>query len=268
MIKLVIIATGRDIHSDNISHFRRGKNKKELVMDYAIYDAFLVGFEEVIIVTNKENRNDYQKHYKNENRIKWLNEEMIGNRSKSLGSAYSIYSASNYIDGPFAVISNRNFYGRDSFEKAYRLLKEHKEGMIGYHMTDTYSNYGPVSRGICDIKMNTLFSIAEVENIESDMFKDSIVSMGFWCFSQNFIQYLKKSYFLLDEIDRESKDFNWTIVSMMKDYLKTEKMHVKMSYGNSCSMTYTADYKVFKKKIRMLKEKGIYPNVLFNKHCE
>lgn len=268
MIKLIIIATDQAIHIESTSYFRLTKSKKEFVMDYSMYDAFFVGFEEIIIVTSRENRNDYKRKYAQDNRIKVMYEDVVNNKGKSLGSAHAVYCAINQLNGPFAVINNHNFYGRDAFEKAYQLLKENKNGMIGYHIADTYSVYGPVSRGVCDIKMNTLFSIAEVENIEGDMFSDAIVSMEFWCFSLDFTQLLKESYLLIDENDRQSEHYKWSITSMIKNYLNKEKMHVQMSYGNSFSITYQADLKDLKRKIKMLKEKGIYPNVLFNEHCE
>ena len=80
------------------------------------------------------------------------------NRSKPWGTAHAVLTAKNVVHEPFAVINADDFYGKDAFRKAYRFLTERASAglwaNICYELDNTLSDYGSVSRGICETDGN------------------------------------------------------------------------------------------------------------------
>ncbi len=79
-------------------------------------------------------------------------------------------TASSAIDKSFAVINADDFYGADSFRLLYEYLTSennhlNKYAFIGYDLTNTISDYGSVSRGVCAVDNNNLMT-SIIERIE------------------------------------------------------------------------------------------------------
>ncbi|GAG83805.1 unnamed protein product, partial [marine sediment metagenome] len=76
-------------------------------------------------------------------------------RKKPWGTGHAVLCCKGKVNEPFAVINADDFYGKDAFEKAYNFLKhecnEKTYSIIGYHLPNTLSEYGSVSRGVCNV---------------------------------------------------------------------------------------------------------------------
>lgn len=78
-----------------------------------------------------------------------------------------------FISEPFAVINADDYYGVNGFQVMADFLTSHPDGtpapfaMVGYHLGNTVTDHGYVSRGICEVDDNRqLISITERTHIE------------------------------------------------------------------------------------------------------
>ena len=192
----------------------------ELIVEYSIYDAIYAGFGEVVFVIRKELLDFFQTNVepkiKDKIIIKYAFQEFnigIGTfiknpeRVKPWGTAHAVLCCKDIVHNPFAVINADDFYGRDSFIKAYNYLQNIQDSeacIIGYELDKTLSENGTVSRGVCEIDNNfNLINITErlkiyknkeqnivyEENLETyPLNKDTFVSMNFFCFNMAFFK--------------------------------------------------------------------------------
>ena len=77
-------------------------------------------------------------------------------RVKPWGTAHAVLCCKGKVNLPFAVINADDYYGKDSFRKAFDFLQaqcnKKTYGVIGYELANTLSEHGSVSRGV--IAMN------------------------------------------------------------------------------------------------------------------
>ena len=231
---LVIIAAGLGSRYGGLKQIDKLGPNGEIIMDYSVYDAVLAGFKEVVIVIKKENENLFRDTIgkRIENKINtiyayqsvdavpsWFS--LPPERQKPWGTAHAVLCAKDAVgDAPFAVINADDFYGRQAFKEIFVFLSSVKEDggkmsfcMAGYDIKNTLTENGSVSRGICEVDKNgILLSITERTKIEkindkimyteddgtqTEIPKDSVVSMNCWGFSGAFF----------DELERHFDDF-------------------------------------------------------------
>jgi hypothetical protein len=89
-------------------------------------------------------------------------------RTKPFGTGHAILSCKDVVDGPFAVINGVNAY-----KMIYDYLssgednEKYRYAMVGYMLSNTLTENGYVSRGICDTDENQcLTGITERTHIE------------------------------------------------------------------------------------------------------
>ena len=141
----------------------------ETIMDYSIFDAIRAGFGKVVFVIRHDFEADFREKVlsKYENHIPVevvfqsidkLPDGFVANkeRTKPWGTNHAVLMGKEVINEPFAVINADDFYGQDSFVVLAKALQnmEGKHGeycMIGFHVGNTLSESGEVSRGVCNI---------------------------------------------------------------------------------------------------------------------
>ena len=207
-------------------------------------------------------------------------------RQKPWGTGHALLMAAGKIAGPFAAINSDDFYGR----KAYKTLADYYRGwkntkrndycMVGYRLSNTMSDFGFVSRGICktDSESN-LVDVVERIHIErlkngiaykeGDRFfplpDDSVVSMNFWGFTPSFFDFLQAGFedFLNRNLENPKAEFY--IPTVVNNVIRAGKGSVRVlnSHERWFGMTYKEDREVVVKGIRKLIEEGIYPEKLW-----
>ncbi|MFZ9661094.1 MAG: nucleotidyltransferase [Chitinophagaceae bacterium] len=205
-------------------------------------------------------------------------------RTKPWGTAHAVLCAKEIIKEPFAVINADDFYGRDSFEKAYHFLvstcSDQTWAIIGYELTKTLSDHGTVNRGVCKTDVDgNLASVVERLNISMtkgivscddqlqprEIPSNSIVSMNFWCFSPYVFQYSQDMFYqFLDQHMNEPKS-EFFIPIVADSFIKEGKGNIKVIATTSLwfGVTYKQDAPYVKKSIDSLIEQGIYPSGLW-----
>lgn len=276
-ISLVILAAGFG------TRFKSGLKQSagvgpngEWILDYSIYDAIKIGFDEVILVIRSDMKDFEEKmNRKYQNRIKisyvYQNIEDIPIEidlkkiEKPWGTAHAIYSLRNNLNNPFCVIHADDYYGKDALEKMYSFLKndcnEFNYAMVGYLLNNTLVEGKGVNRAICKIENSYLKEIKEYLNIISLDSENTICSMGLFGFHNNIFDYLEN---LLIDYLNGSKDKEFLLPDVVNNLI-CKNINVKVLETNSkwIGITYSEDLEGVKKEFLLKIKRGEYPKSLF-----
>jgi NDP-sugar pyrophosphorylase family protein len=297
---LLILAAGIGSRYGGLKQLDRIGPSGETIIDYSIYDALQAGFGKVIFVIKESIESDFKEAF-----VERLNEkiaidyvfqetwmvpegiEIPDNRSKPWGTGHAVMMADGKINGPFAVINADDFYGRGAFMALAGYYKNGLPGntndycMVGYKVSNTLSEFGAVSRGICQTDENSfLVDVVERTHIERregvivykdgkdnlvPISDDSIVSMNFWGFTPSFFNFLKKGFgdFIKKNADNLKAEFY--IPTMVNALINSKEASVRILDCNEqwFGMTYKEDRETVVKKIRELVKQGLYPENLW-----
>lgn len=273
----------------------------ELIIDYSVYDAKKAGFNKVIFIINRKIEADFkelignrlQEHIDVEYAYQELDDipkgiDMPAERIKPLGTAHAVYSARHLIDGPFTVINADDYYGADAFAKIYDHLNQSSLGdynyaMVGYHLSNTVTEHGYVSRGVCSInQFNQLDKIVERTHIEKRnegidylsannewiaLGDDTIVSMNMWGFTPTLLEEISRTIF--DYLDRSLKDnplkceffLPFVVDQMIKR--KTCTVQVLPTDEKWYGVTYSEDKAAVSRALAKMTSNGKYPECLW-----
>jgi len=272
----------------------------ETIVDYSIYDALQSGFGKVVFIIKEEIEKDFREVFyeklKNHVAVDYVMQEIWKvpegvkvpeERRKPWGTGHAILMADGTIDGPFAVINSDDFYGRGAYQKlaeyyqGWSPSRENDYCMVGYRVANTLSEFGAVSRGVCQTDANGfLLDVVERTQIargekgicfsekgqEFPLADNTTVSMNFWGFTPSFFGFLRTGF---DDFIRKN-------VNELKSeyYIPTEVNHlirerratvrvlpcVERWFG----MTYHEDREKVVKNIRSLIKNGVYPENLWS----
>lgn len=151
----------------------------EAMLDYGIYDARRAGFRDVVFVIRTEQEESFREHAAglvgSAVTVRYAAQglgDLPVDRVKPWGTAHAVLAAATQVHGPFAVMNADDFYGASSFAVLAEFLRRLDErdartlALVGYRLTDTLSQVGGVSRGICTVDAaGRLESVAEVREI-------------------------------------------------------------------------------------------------------
>ena len=206
-------------------------------------------------------------------------------RTKPFGTVHAALCARDAVDEPFAVINADDYYGVSAFKTIFdelvTLPPQGKGTMVGYLLKNTVSEYGTVSRGVCQAEGENLRKVTERLKIrlfpdgriadtadpdhEVELDPESIVSMNFWGFTP-WIFGEMASYFeeflrglAPDAIKAEC------LLPVLVDRLITDgKMEVSVLHSDAVwfGVTYQEDRPIVAAALKALHEKGDYPATL------
>ena len=154
--------------------------------------------------------------------------------------------------------------------------------MVGYHLNKTLSEFGSVSRGICDVDENkNLNKIVEtitiikkgdkIISVEEDKSETLLtgeerVSMNIWGFKPSVFGTIEDKFsdFLRAEMHKLKSEMY--IPSVVFEMINEQKATVKVLEADSpwFGVTYKEDKPFVVKKINTLIEEGEYPKNLWN----
>lgn len=296
---LLILAAGMGSRFGGLKQLAPLGPNNETIIEYSVFDAIRAGFEKVVFVIRhsfeKEFKELYLPKFRDKIHIEFAFQELDmlpdgfcvpEGREKPWGTGHAIYMAKELINEPFAMINADDFYGFHAYEKMAKFLinskKDQDYSMVGYHLKNTLSDFGSVSRGVCESNnQSLLMDINERTHIERKgseiLYTDdhgknvtldetSIVSMNFWGFQPNlfdeievqFIEFLKKS----------GKDIKseFYIPSVIFRLIKEGKIEVSILEANSTwfGVTYPQDKDIVKEKMQELVKAGEYPGNLWD----
>ncbi len=271
----------------------------ERIIDYSVYDAVRAGFGKVVYVIRKSFEEEFKEVILNrlppeiETDYVFQEVDSIGenikynpNRKKPWGTAHALLTASGVIDEPFVVINADDFYGAESYKIAYRFLKSIKRddtgfALVGFGLKNTLSEYGTVSRGICEVDTNGyLTSVVERTEIKTGgnkiLFKDEsgnweelkgdeIVSMNMFVFTHAVFPLMKNGFEKFLNENYNDVKAEYYLPSAVDELIKSGKAKVKVLNTPSqwFGLTYKEDKKIVRKKILELIAQKKYPEKLW-----
>ena len=294
---LLILAAGMASRYGSMKQTEGFGPAGETIMDYSIYDAIRAGFAKVVFIIRKDFAEGFKSTFEPRLNGKIKTEyvyqemdsylgglEMPAGRTKPWGTGHAVLCAKEVIKEPFAVINADDYYGVDAFVKAADFLNdqcsEKKYAIIGYQLEKTLSEYGSVSRGVCQVDADqNLISIKERTKIykendtifyEDDNGKhsvpfDSSVSMNFWCFHPTLFTATEKLF--LDFVQQNNANIKaeFFIPIIAEDFMENSGGHISVIPTSSqwFGVTYKEDAPVVKACVDKLVADGVYPASLW-----
>ena len=291
-ITLLVMAAGMGSRYGGLKQLDAVGPSDETIIDFSVYDAIRAGYNKVVFII----REDFEKQFKEKISNKYEDKIKVEivyqdlhdlpnsfscpkDRSKPWGTGHAILAARNVISEPFAAINGDDFYGRESF----KIISDHYSSvnsgfaMAAFQLDKTLSDYGSVSRGICEQNLNQLVTVVETHgikkssagNIECDrdisLLGNELVSMNMWGFMPSIFDHLEKMFneFLDENISDLKGEF--LIPSVVNDLIEKniEKVQVLKTKSTWFGVTYIEDKPFVKNQIKELIQTGIYPEKLF-----
>ena len=213
-------------------------------------------------------------------------------RTKPWGTGQALLTSASAVDDVFMIINADDFYGRDAFltlgeflkNNSWKTDKKKHYALVAYQLSNTLSQNGTVSRGICEVKNEYLEKITERTKIgyinnklvylegenSTPIDKNSLVSTNLFGFTPKIFEDAEHYFeeFLKNEQDLTTKEFYLpTIVQKsIDDNLADVSILTTTSKFNG--MTYQEDLKGLKENIKELIEAGVYPDNLWEEKHE
>ncbi len=208
-------------------------------------------------------------------------------REKPWGTNHAVMMAAPVIHEPFAVINGDDYYGPESFKAMADFLcsveKEHdRYAMVGYRLENTLSDFGGVSRGVCETDENGfLKTITErfkierkgsqvihvVDEKELPLPAGCPVSMNFWGFTPDYFKHSEHLFRrFLDAPESKTNLKAEFFIPLMVDKLINEgsaTVKVLDTTSKWFGVTYAADRPDTVARIQKLVDEGVYPSPLF-----
>ncbi len=212
-------------------------------------------------------------------------------REKPWGTAQAVLAARDVVKGPFAVINADDYYGPEGFEEIYNYLIHHPDtpgmyeyAMVGYLLKNTVTENGSVARGVCtETASGYLHSVVERTKIMKgdrcpmytedegltwhDLCEDDIVSMNLWGFQRSYLDEAWAGFpaFLDKALAENPLKGEYYLPSVVSSLLSQHKARVKVLRSNDkwYGVTYKEDKPGVMDALRELREKGLYPEKLW-----
>ncbi len=274
------------------------------IMDYSIYDAIQAGFGKIVWVIRRDFEQQfrtqilsrYQGHIPCQLCFQSLDALPQGytppeGRQKPWGTNHAVLMGADIIHEPFAVLNCDDFYDRDAFRVMAQFLANLPQGstgkyaMIGFRVSNTLSQSGTVSRGICqnDPQTHLLTSVVErtkierrdgqVKYLDDDsqtwvaIPDNTPVSMNFWGFTPDYFRHSQDYFrqFLADPKNQANLKSEFFIPLMVDHLIKTRQATCQVLDTTSqwFGVTYPEDRPEVVAKLAALHAAGQYPDTMF-----
>ncbi|WP_036151689.1 nucleotidyltransferase family protein [Maribacter forsetii] len=285
---LLLMAAGSGSRYGKLKQFDDLGPNGEFLMEFAIYDAIQNNFEQIVVITKKENVSFLEEHLSkripSNIKLNVLAQELTdlpdgvtftGERKKPWGTAHAVWTARKVINGPFVVINADDFYGQSAYKKAADFMKtdDSAYALLGYTLKDTLSEHGSVSRGVCEVNGDNLVSVQERlklvqkensivdEDTNLEFTGDEQASMNFWVCRPSIFDKIESEFriFLKDE-DRIANSELY-IPLMIQEMLQANEIEVKCipSGGDWFGVTYASDKEKAMNSLKEKSDSGKYP---------
>ena len=290
-LTLLVMAAGMGSRYGGLKQLDEIGPNGETIIDYSVYDAIEAGFNKVVFII----RQDFKDLFKEKISDKYtdkINIEIVYQnlhdlpqnftcpvgREKPWGTGHAILAARSVISEPFAAINGDDFYGRESFNIIADYYSKNQSGftMAAFQLDKTLSDFGTVSRGLCEVNKDKLVTVIETHdlkkvnnNISSDreinLNGKEPVSMNMWGFTPVLFDYLQTLFNeFLNENNKNLKS-EFLIPTVVNDLIQhnLEEVHVLRTGSQWFGVTYKDDKLLVNQQILKLIGSGLYPEKLF-----
>lgn len=298
---LVILAAGMGSRYGGLKQIDVVGNNDECIIDFSIYDAIQAGFKKVILIIRREHEEAFNQALTNkikpfidvEYAFQDMNDlpdgyQMPAERVKPWGTTHAILACRQQLTEPFMVINADDYYGKQAFKTMYDFLcrdvKDDEYGMVGYVVSNTLTDYGTVTRGVCDVENGYLNKLIERKSIKKEQGmpyysedghnwiaipQDNLVSMNFWGFTPKIMDYLMPIFsdFLKNNLHDNPLKCEHVIPTAVDELIHRHgiKVRVMRSDDTWYGITYKEDKIRIMESLAELKARQAYPADLWKK---
>lgn len=299
---LVILAAGMASRYGSMKQTDGFGPNGETIIEYSIYDAIKAGFGKVVFIIREEFAENFRNIFEPKLKGKIETDYVFQSfdlkpfginieieRAKPWGTAHAVLAARDAVKEPFCVINADDFYGRESYQKMADFLNnevtDSQFSMIGFQIDKTLSEYGSVSRGVCEVDSNG--NLAEIHERTKVYFKndesgnkaivfeedghqhpleaETRVSMNFWGFTPKVFELSASMFkeFALSNKDNPKAEFFIPIVAEKLIRNKQASFRVIPTQNQWFGVTYVEDKPFVQENIDKLVASGEYPGNLW-----
>jgi NDP-sugar pyrophosphorylase family protein len=300
-LTLVVLAAGMGSRYGSLKQMDGVGPHGEAIIDYSIFDAIRAGFTKVVFVIRHSFEAAFREVFTPERfggiEVEFVFQELDylpdgytvpEGREKPWGTNHAVMMAKSVVSGPFAVINADDFYGKDSYKVLADYLQtlrghENRYAMVGFQISNTISENGTVSRGICSEdaagnltgmterhgierrKRDGQIIFVDEHGVEQPLADSTPVSMNMFGFTPDYFAHSEEYFktFLSDNIANLKAEF---YIPLMVDTLIQRgeaSMRVLPTDSVWFGVTYKADKPMVEERIRQLIKEGIYPEKLW-----
>ena len=296
-LTLVVMAAGMGSRYGGIKQIDPIGANGEIIIDYSIFDCIKAGFNKVVFVIREDLEKDFREvvgdKLKDKIEVKYAFQKIDNvpagfnipsDRKKPWGTGHAVFSAKEFVNEPFAVINADDFYGNTAFKliaDQLKTLNKDEICMVLYDLSNTLSENGFVSRGVCDLTENgDLKNIVERTHIElidgipqykneNDEFipleKYAPVSMNMFGFTPDVFNEIEKQFkeFLeSNQGNNPTKEFY--IPAVADKLIKSGKAKFAKTNDVWYGITYKEDKEIIVNELKRMIDENIYPENLWS----
>ena len=298
---LLILAAGMGSRYGGLKQIDSIGPSGEAIIDYSIYDAIRAGFGKITFIIRRDLEKAFRELFEprlaGRIEMEFVFQELnmvpggisfSADRIKPWGTAHAVWVAKDHVREPFVVINADDFYGAGSYQSMADYLvegadlKSPRYSMIGYRVRHTLSDFGSVSRGICEASSDDhLIAVVErteiVRNGEEYYYYDEsggkvgltgdeLVSMNIWGFTPAIFDQLEDAFSSFIRKNAGQIKSELYIPKVVNDLVDDQSASVKILPASDrwFGVTYQEDKPMAVENIRNLVNKGIYPEKLWD----
>ena len=297
---LVIMAAGMGSRYGGNKQIDGMGPHNEILLEYSVYDALQAGFNKVVFII-KQDFQDRVREIIGDKLSRIVQVEYVyqdfsslpswytvpKERTRPFGTVHAVLCAKDVIHEPFIVINADDYYGRqpycDILEHIGTLKPEKEACMVCYRLKNTVSEYGTVTRGVCQAnsfgKLTNLTETYKIRKFADGSIRDthtdpngiildpeSLVSMNLFGFTPWYLDAAEKRFcdFLQglapDELRQEYVLPTLTDHMMRNDGLSVD---ILTTHAVWFGITYQEDKPYVQQQLDTMHKSGFYPDKLF-----
>ncbi len=301
---LVIMAAGMGSRYGGLKQMDSVGPGGETILDYSVFDARRAGFRRVVFLIKHAIEEDFRRlvgdrisrHMEVSYAFQEL-DDLPGGRTvpegrvKPFGTGHAVLCCRGLIDAPFVVINADDYYGPGSFRLAFDALTGLPDDdpmlrfmMVAYHLKNTLTENGYVSRGVCDVSPEgMLLGIRErthiISSCDGPLFTedgktytllppDCPVSMNLWGFTPSFLRELEARFpvFLDTALKENPLKAEFFLPSVVNELLAENRASARVlrSEDRWYGVTYQEDRPQVRAALKSFADRGLYPVPLWS----
>jgi NDP-sugar pyrophosphorylase family protein len=290
-LTLLVMAAGMGSRYGGLKQLDNVGPANETIIDYSVYDAIRAGFTKVVFIIRKDFEDAFKENvgnkYSGKIKVEYAYQDLNNlpadftcpeGRTKPWGTGQAILTADGLINEPFLVINGDDFYGEQSFKVAADYYKSGKDdfSMVAFRLDKTLSDFGGVTRGLCETKNKHLATINETgslkkttDGVSSDreisLDGSEPVSMNMWGFSPRLFTYLNEMFVEFMQEEGTELKSEYLIPTVINNLIQSDTEHITVLESDAqwFGVTYKEDKPYVVGKIQELTDNGTYPTPLF-----
>ena len=276
---LVILAAGRARRYGGLKQLAPIGKHGEAVIDLLATDAIAAGFDEIVLVVNRDTgptiREHVEEFWPHDHHVSFAIQETLH------GTVDAVLAAEPFVnpESPFGISNADDIYGEDALSKLSRHLSVHQDNcLVAFDLENSLVGDLPVSRGTCVVENGRLVEIVERRNVhftpEGFVADDgklpqmldahTMVSMNLWGFRPSMWPLMHKA---MDEHDFEESS-EVLLPILVGDLLKETDMRFDVLKTNSrcIGVTHADDLPLAQFLVREEIKTGQRPEYAFPQH--